>query len=104
VSHPEKIQDWEQELEAWPWRFAKTMPHIPHWYVVRGETVTDEQFDALERFIRGTGFEGIWTSPGGHRMRNTYCVIGEWSYWVIENIINRDVATTSTVERVAQTG
>jgi hypothetical protein len=43
----------EEFIAQAPWRFAKTMPHIPHEYTVRGETA-DEAFDWFVRHIGRT--------------------------------------------------
>jgi hypothetical protein len=48
---PTPFLDVEAFIEAAPWRFAKSMPHIPHEYIVRGQ-VPDDQFEA---FIQGAG-------------------------------------------------
>ena len=94
--------DWEQELERWSWTFAKTMPHIPHWYVVRRKTISAEEFDAFAEHLQTHGYRAIWTSPGGHRQENTYLEIGDWKYWRIGDVINRDRLGTSFVEKVEE--
>lgn len=47
-------------IEAHEWRFAKTMPQNPHWYVVREKVADDEAFDAMVRFIRQEGEVRRW--------------------------------------------
>ena len=74
----------EAFIEAAPWWFAKTMPHIPHEYVVRGRDVTDDQFEAFVQHIREHGYKARW---GRHL--NTYLNVGEHKYWRIGVIINR---------------
>ena len=74
------------------------MAHIPHWYVVRGKTIPAGDFDRLADHIAAEGHRAMWTSPGGHRYENTYLVIGEWKYWRIDVVINRDRLDSSTVE------
>ena len=96
---PETV-DWEGELEKWAWTFAKTMAHIPHWYVVRGKTISASEFDAFADHIKTHGYRAIWTSPGGKRQENTYLEIGEWKYWRIDVVINRDLLSASTVEKI----
>ena len=92
--------DWLEALETWPWTFAKTMPHIPHWYVVRDRTVPAEEFDRFAGLIARAGYRGIWTSPGGHRRESLYLEIGDWKYWRIDVVINRDRVGSSFVEKV----
>lgn len=96
--------DWEEELDGWSWTFARTMAHIPHWYVVREKTVPAGDFDLLAGHIAQNGYKAIWTSPGGERYENTYLEIGEWKYWRIDEIINRDLLKSSRVEKITQEG
>jgi hypothetical protein len=56
-----------------PWRFAKTMPDIPHEYTVRGQTLDDE-FDQFVLLIRRDGYKRrfgkttyIYLNIDGHR-------------------------------------
>jgi hypothetical protein len=63
--------DPERFVESAPWRFAKTIPHIPHWYTVRGQT-PDENFEAFVNYIRKHGYRARW----GRRV-NTYYELGE---------------------------
>lgn len=87
-------------MESAPWRFAKTMPHIPHWYTVRGET-HNEDFEAFVNCIRKHGYLARW----GRRV-NTYCELGEWKYWTMgapvaeTTIINRERLCDSTTQRL----
>ncbi len=90
--------DWEKELERWPWTFARTMAHIPHWYVVRDKSVPAADYDEFAKHIREQGFEAVWTSPGGKPYENIYFLLGKWKYWQLGEIINRDLQTSSHVE------
>lgn len=90
---PERFQP-EAFVEAAPWRFAKTMPQIPHYYVVRG-WVPDEEFDAMVRHIEDHGYRGRW-----RRYVRTYLELGEWRYWVIEPVINREQLPGEEVVRI----
>jgi hypothetical protein len=95
---PPEDFDPERFVESAPWRFAKTMPHIPHWYTVRGQT-PDEDFEAFVNYIRKHGYRARW----GRRV-NTYYELGEWKYWtmgapVAETIIiNRERLKDSTTK------
>ena len=42
------------------WKFAKTKPHIPHWYTLRDRSKRDEDFVALVKFIRTYGYDAHW--------------------------------------------
>ena len=92
--------DWRSELETWDWTFAKTMADIPHWYVVRGKTISPEQFDAFAEHLETHGDRAIWRSPGGHKYENTYLEVGDYKYWRIDAVINRDLLSSSTVEKI----
>ena len=71
------------------WRFAKTMPRIPHEYTVRGET-PDDEFEAFVEYIRQHGYQ----APFGKSVY-TYLNLGQWKYWTMgastkeTTIINR---------------
>jgi hypothetical protein len=65
------------------WKFAKSMPQWPHWYVLR-EDGSARDFDLLARLIKNYGYPDPW----GKRM-DSYLVIGKFKYWVIEDVLNR---------------
>lgn len=76
-------------LEAHPWRYAKTMPQVPHFYTLRKQWTDDsvraagyqgsasDAFEAVVRFIRTHGQDeqyGRYTSrilivPGDHALK-----------------------------------
>jgi hypothetical protein len=92
--------DPERFVEERKWTFAKTMPHIPHWWTRRkGEHPEDPDFDAFVNYIRKHGYRARW---GRHV--NTYLELGEWKYWtmgapVAETIIiNRERLKDSTTK------
>jgi hypothetical protein len=77
--------NWARQfINTQDWRFAKTMPQWPHWYIVRGESNRCGDFDRLAALIKGFGVEDAW---GAERRR--YLRIGEHKYWVLGEIINR---------------
>ena len=47
--------DVKKELEAKSWRFAKTMPHNPHFYSLREEWQNPDDFSKAVRYIRENG-------------------------------------------------
>lgn len=57
------------------WRFARTMPHAPHSYIVRMK-VSNDKFVAFTKLIREQGTRRKW-GPYKH----TYLEIDEFSYW-----------------------
>lgn len=65
------------------WTFAKTMPLVPHEYVVRGKNgCAEEDWDAFAAYIREHGYKARWTAPTGRHMDNIYLELGEWKFWV----------------------
>lgn len=75
-------------IDANEWTFAKTMPNLPHWYVVRGKHEGD--FDRAVETIRRWGTERAFG-----RRRFTYLAVDEHEYWTMgapiheTTIINR---------------
>jgi hypothetical protein len=64
-------------VAALRWTFAKTVPHTPHFYVVRGQTVPDEIFVRLFVAIRGYGIDQRYGS-----FKNRYLYLGDgFKYW-----------------------
>ena len=78
-------------IDKYDWRFAKTMPQIPHWYLVKEnlEELDQKLFDELAQFILENGEEKIFYSK-----KYYYLTIDEYKYWVIENILNRELIKT----------
>jgi hypothetical protein len=50
---PDEIEDF---IQAHPWRFAKTMAHIPHSYVVKQKCRDPAEFERLVMHIRRNGY------------------------------------------------
>ena len=69
------------------WTFAKTMSEIPHYYIVRDHLSDADKkiFDEFNRFIDKNGHTAKFYSK-----KYTYLDIGDYKYWVIENILNRE--------------
>lgn len=75
-----------QFLENSGWRSAKTMPEIPHKYIVRDSLSENDKkiFDEFDMFIRKNGYTKKFFSK-----QYRYFNIKNYTYWVIENILNR---------------
>ena len=67
-----------QFIAAQKWRFAKTMPQCPHWYVVRGKGPKEEEFAMFVRHIRSFGYDDRW-----HSLTNRYLDFGGYKYWTM---------------------
>lgn len=72
------------------WRFAKTMPKWPHWYVVRRYCRREDEWLEFMRLIRNWGYDEKF-----HSMNIRYLDLDGFKYWTngyIEehtSIINR---------------
>ncbi len=53
---PDELARIGQLLLTKSYRFAKTMPHAPHWYSVRREWKNEEEFVEAVLFIRKHGY------------------------------------------------
>lgn len=85
-------EDFRDFIQAHEWRFAKSMPKNPHFYVVREKCRNDDEFVQAVSFIRKYGFPRPF-------FRKTYIYhdFDGNSYWTMGNslsvtkIINRAV-------------
>lgn len=88
VAEPVKeyIQYIENFIKQCTWTFAKTMPEIPHYYVVRDILSNDDKktFDAFGEYIKRNGYSDSFASK-----RYDYLNAGVYKYWIIDNILNR---------------
>lgn len=77
--------DVKKTLESFKWRFAKTYADShPHEYIVREKDCSNDIFDSICEYIKKEGhYEYFFKRKG------VYCSIGDYTYWVMENIINR---------------
>ncbi len=73
-------------IEAVPWKYAKTMPHMPHEYTLRKwaqELGLESEFESAVRFIRENGYKERF----GSKVYTYYDVADEegitWQYWTM---------------------
>lgn len=76
----------ENFIDILSWTFAKTMPEIPHYYIVR-DNLSDEKKDQFNAFIEYIKEKGYIETFGSQQY--TYLKLGNYKYWVIDNILNR---------------
>lgn len=76
---PESILNF---IEKNNWTFAKSMPKVPHWYVVR-ENCIDQDFVEFVNYIRLYGVPRRFFSK-----TYTYLDIDRYTYWTMGNPIN----------------
>jgi hypothetical protein len=81
-----------EALAQLQWTFAKTIPHIPHYYVARGKTAPEDLYVRLFTAIRCRGVDQRY-GP----CRNRYLYLGDGhKYWAMtgdvtkSRVINRD--------------
>ncbi|HLC38698.1 MAG TPA: hypothetical protein VJJ80_01015 [Patescibacteria group bacterium] len=75
----------EKLIKSVDWQFAKTMPEIPHEYIVTD--LYPEKSEEINTFIAEIDKNGYKKSFYGKKYK--YLKIYGYKYWVIENIINR---------------
>ena len=82
------------------WRFAKTMPEWPHWYIVR-KNVDETSFLEFVRIIRKDGYKGKF-----YNREIVYYDLDEYTYWTMgaaieeTTIINRALKKDTYEERL----
>jgi hypothetical protein len=76
----------EDFIDRLSWTFAKTMPEIPHYYVVRDNLLQEDQkkFNEFAKYIKDKGYSDTFDSK-----KYTYLILGNYKYWIIDNILNR---------------
>lgn len=67
------------------WQFAKSMPEIPHEYIVTNDY--PEKSNEINQFIKEIKNNGY--TKTFYNKEYKYLEINGYKYWAIENIINR---------------
>lgn len=82
----EYIKYIENFIDELSWIFAKTMTQIPHYYIIRDNLSTKKRkiFDEFNKYIKMKGYESLFDS----KLYN-YLNIGNYKYWIIDNILNK---------------
>ena len=67
------------------WRFAKTYANThPHEYIIKNKCSSEEDFNIICEYINKNGHYEYFFNK-----RGTYCSIGDFTYWVMGDVINR---------------
>jgi hypothetical protein len=74
------LEEFRAFIAAHEWRFAKTMPYCPHYYVVRNKVRDDAEFLKVIQFIRTHGYDESYR-PGAQVQR--YLDVDGWKYWTM---------------------
>ncbi len=80
------IFDVRKFIDSVDWQFAKTMPEIPHEYIVTDDY--PEKAEEINNLIEQINKKGYTKAFYGKEYK--YLEIDGYKYWVIENIINRE--------------
>jgi hypothetical protein len=80
VEQEDKILEF---IDKHDWRFAKSMPFMPHWYVVR-ENCDEKEFLDFVIYIRQYGEERAF----GKKRKFVYLDIGQYTYWTMGNTLD----------------
>lgn len=78
------VEQFNAFVKAHDWRVAKTMPIIPHAYVVREKCRDDAEFCLAVMHIRQHGKPRKF-----YRKTYIYLDVGAYTYWTMGNIIDR---------------
>jgi hypothetical protein len=96
------LPEVERLLLSASWRFAKTMPEMPHWYTLRREWARDEEFAAAVLAIRQHGRRGAYRGN-----RYTYLYLDGMRYWTMGAPVEQTILINRAVvegEDAAQLG
>ena len=80
------LTEYEKFIAQQTWTFAKTMPEIPHEYVVRDRLSAEDKkvFDAFDDHVESAGYTAVF-----YEREYTYLDVSGYKYWVMGNILNR---------------
>lgn len=83
------------ELERQVWTYAKSMPWVPHEYVVRHKWDSGLDWEAVVQFMRDHGRPMTW----GRKPPKPYFDAGEWRYFTMGSPLSE--TTVINRERIA---
>jgi hypothetical protein len=96
ITDPMTAEEFDQFVADGQWTFAKSMPGIPHEYVVADWYKGADSDDPVRAGLRiwDEGERAQWPSKGRGKYVNNYLEHTDaagvtWSYWVLWPIINR---------------
>ena len=87
MTRPHSVDAVEKFIAEVKWRFAKTMPQWPHWYVMEDWNPGREaEFGELVRRIFEEGRDEQW-GTGKWERTVRYYYAGNYKYWVMDPTI-----------------
>jgi len=81
---PEQLLDEQRAklfIAKFEWKFAKTMPWVPHYYINRQKLNPDDQLE-FDWFVTQSRKYGIYAKWGKHQPK-PYWYIDGWKYWTM---------------------
>ena len=72
-------------IDSHNWRFAKTMPQMPHWYTLKKNCVNRNDEHDFERFVMAIRQTGVPTEWRGRTYR--YLKVGDYQYWTMDETL-----------------
>ncbi len=79
AQHVEMTMDELREfVQTSPWKFARTMPQMPHEYTLRANAPDEKLFERVVLYIRQAGYKANFGS-----VTYTYFDIDGWKYWTM---------------------
>jgi hypothetical protein len=88
-----KAVDIQILLESQQWKFAKTMPEIPHWYSLRKDWSRDDDFVLVAEYILSNGVTGKF------QLRTyIYLFSGAFKYWIMEESVTQETILINRAE------
>ena len=87
------VADARRYIATVQWKFASTMPQIPHWYTLRKwRPGLDDDFVSFVLLIREIGEQHPWPDPPARpRYHNHYLEIEGWKYWTMGAPVHRGI-------------
>ncbi len=76
------------------WKFASSMPHIPHWYCLRSRTPDSGVFSVFVSHIRSIGVARTFWGK-----QYIYLDHGEYSYWTMGAPVEDTVVINRTTRQ-----
>jgi hypothetical protein len=72
------IEEAKEFVDSHEWTFAKSMPKIPHWYILREKVDDTDGFDNLIATINKLGYKKkFW------KAEYIYLHLGDYKYWSV---------------------
>ena len=81
------LENIKQILESKSYRFAKTMPEIPHFYTLKREWDNPKEFEMAVTYIRENGKKELW-QDGQHY---AYLYVNGWKYWTMGSSVSETI-------------